>query len=113
MSGNTAADSIHGQAVSGFDFPAVILRAWADGVRVFLEMGPHASCTGMVDAILDGKPHVAVSASKRGEDETLSILKCLGTLIAEGVPIETILPDGECDLDYMTLRSWELMAAVA
>lgn len=36
-----------------------------------------------------------------------------GIIFAEGVPIETILPDGECDLDYMTLRSWELMAAVA
>ena len=34
-------------------------------------------------------------------------------IYAEGVPVETILPDGECDLDYMTVRSWELMAAVA
>lgn len=34
-------------------------------------------------------------------------------IFAEGLPIETIAQDGECDLDYMTLRSWELMAAVA
>jgi len=34
-------------------------------------------------------------------------------IFAEGVPVESILPDGECDLDYMTVRSWELMAAVA
>ena len=34
-------------------------------------------------------------------------------LFAEGVPIESIMPDGECELGYMTLRSWELMAAVA
>ena len=34
-------------------------------------------------------------------------------IFAEGVPIETIMPDGECDLDYMSVRSWELMAAVA
>jgi hypothetical protein len=34
-------------------------------------------------------------------------------VFAEGVPIETVMPDGECDLDYMTVRSWELMAAVA
>ncbi|SMX39043.1 Hint domain-containing protein [Octadecabacter ascidiaceicola] len=34
-------------------------------------------------------------------------------LFAEGVPIESIMPEGECDLGYMTLRSWELMVAVA
>lgn len=34
-------------------------------------------------------------------------------IFAEGVPIETVLPDCECDLGYMTLRSWELRAAVA
>ncbi len=34
-------------------------------------------------------------------------------VFAEGVPIETVLPDGECDLDYMMIRSWELMTAVA
>lgn len=34
-------------------------------------------------------------------------------IFAEGLPIETLLPDGECDLPYMTLRSWELMTAVA
>ncbi len=34
-------------------------------------------------------------------------------IYAEGLPIESLLPDGDCTLDYMTLRSWELMAAVA
>ncbi|MCF2906538.1 Hint domain-containing protein [Octadecabacter sp. CECT 8868] len=36
-----------------------------------------------------------------------------GIIFAEGVPVETIIHDGACDLGYMTLRSWELMAAVA
>lgn len=35
-----------------------------------------------------------------------------GIVFAQGVPIETVQPDGECDLDYMTIRPWELMAAV-
>lgn len=34
-------------------------------------------------------------------------------VFAEGLPIETLLADGACDLDYMTVRSWELLAAVA
>ncbi|MDP2989107.1 MAG: type I polyketide synthase, partial [Kiritimatiellota bacterium] len=43
----SAADSITRQAISGFDFTATVLQAYADGVRIFLEMGPHSSCTRM------------------------------------------------------------------
>ena len=39
----TAAESITEQAVHGFDFPAVVEQAYADGVRIFVEMGPGAS----------------------------------------------------------------------
>ena len=34
-------------------------------------------------------------------------------IFAEGLPVETVLPDGSCEMDFLTLRSWELMAAVA
>ena len=83
----SAADSILGQALHGFDFPATVEQAYADGVRLFLEMGPQASCKRMIDRILEGKPHSALSASVRGEDEYLTILKFLGTLAAERVPV--------------------------
>ena len=82
-----AADSILKQALLGFDFPATVNRAYEDGVRIFLEMGPHASCTRMIRAILKDRPHLAISASVRGEDEYITVLKCLGTLIAERVSI--------------------------
>jgi 3-hydroxymyristoyl/3-hydroxydecanoyl-(acyl carrier protein) dehydratase/malonyl CoA-acyl carrier protein transacylase len=83
-----AADSILKQATAGFDFPALIKQAYQDGIRIFLEMGPHASCTGMINSILDNQPHLAVAASVRGEDEVLTILKFLGTLIAHKVPLD-------------------------
>lgn len=82
-----AAQSILDQARHGFDFPKTILKAYADGVRIFLEMGPHNSCSRMIDRILDGKPHLSVSASVRGENEPLSVLKFLATLIAERIPV--------------------------
>ncbi|MDA9207632.1 Hint domain-containing protein [Octadecabacter sp.] len=34
-------------------------------------------------------------------------------IYAEGLPIESVMSDGECEMEFMTLRSWELMAAVA
>jgi len=84
----SAATSILDQAISGFNFTTLIEQAYQDGVRIFLEMGPHASCTGMINRILDKKPHLAVSACFRGEDDHLSVLKFLGTLIAERVWVD-------------------------
>ncbi len=48
----SAADAVTAQAVDGLDYPAVIRQAWDDGVRLFVELGPGASCTRMIDAIL-------------------------------------------------------------
>jgi PfaB family protein len=82
-----AAQSILDQARRGFDFPKTILKAYRDGVSVFLEMGPHNSCSRMIDRILRGKPHLAISASARGENEPLSVLKFLAALVAERIPV--------------------------
>lgn len=78
-----AAASITEQALHGFDFPALIRQAYRDGVRVFVEVGPQASCTRMIAGILEGKPHLARSASMRGEDETSAVLRLLAALWAE------------------------------
>jgi PfaB family protein len=84
----SAADSITRQAMSGFDFTKTIHQAYADGVRTFIEMGPHSSCTRMISRTLEDRPHLAVSASSRGEDEVLSILKLLAALAAERIFID-------------------------
>ncbi|MGD8837854.1 MAG: hypothetical protein PVJ19_23145, partial [Desulfobacteraceae bacterium] len=75
------------QATEGFNFPRVIERAYADGVKIFIEIGPHCSCTRMIDRILGNRPHLAVAANHRSEFEPLTLLKCLGTLAAAGVEI--------------------------
>ncbi|MBW2557108.1 MAG: type I polyketide synthase, partial [Deltaproteobacteria bacterium] len=84
----SAAESILEQALSGFNFKTLIDQAYEDGIRIFLEMGPHASCTGMIKTILHEKPHLAVSACCRGEEDPLTILKFLGALISERVPAD-------------------------
>jgi PfaB family protein len=79
--------SVLNQALFGFDFTATVQQAYKDGTRTFLEMGPHSSCSRMIDSILEGLPHVAISACIKGEDNYLTILKFLGSLIAERVPV--------------------------
>ncbi|MDL1968814.1 MAG: type I polyketide synthase [Deltaproteobacteria bacterium] len=88
LTSNSAASSILKQAIKGFDFTALIDQAYKDGIRIFLEMGPHSSCSRMISRILDKKPHLAVSACVRGEDDYITILKFLGSLITERVPVD-------------------------
>ena len=83
-----AADSILNQALNGFDFTTTVHQAYRDGVRVFLEMGPYSSCTRMIGSILQNKPHLALSACVRGEDDYTTIVRVLATLIAERVPVD-------------------------
>ena len=84
----SAADSILEQAVRGFDFPKLIERAYEQGVRLFLEMGPGSSCTRMIARILEGRPHVAQSALSAHKGDVSSLLRLLGRLIAERVPVD-------------------------
>jgi len=97
-----AAESILRQGLEGFDFPAVIKRAHADGVRIFVEMGPSSSCTRMIGRILAGSPHLAISTCVKGESGQLTVLKVLAALIAAGAAVDLdglyeragALPDG-------------------
>lgn len=88
LTSRSAASSIRRQAVAGFDFTKTIEQAYRDGIRIFLEMGPHSSCTGMIDKILKNQPHLALSACVRGENGYLTVLKFIGALISERVPVD-------------------------
>jgi PfaB family protein len=86
--GESTAAAILDQALNGFDFPQTVAQAYRDGVRVFLELGPGATCSRMIGRILDDRPHLALSADTRGTGGVVAVLKCLGTLIANRVPVD-------------------------
>ena len=85
---NNAADAILAMAATTIDFPAVIRQAYQDGVRVFLEIGPGTTCTRMIGEILAGQPHLASSACAADSDNAGTMLRLLGTLIAERIPVD-------------------------
>ena len=110
LSMENAAESILAQALNGFDFTRTIQQAYDDGIRVFVEIGPRASCTRMIQQTLKDRPHLAVAVSRSDDDEYLSILKMLGALSAERVCLdmdklygETAYPPGITSRDYETL----------
>ena len=101
LDAQTAADSILSNALRGLDWPATVRAAWADGVRIFVECGPQGSCTRMVDAILTDRPHVAVSACRKGRTGYVNLLEALGVLIEAGVSVDLhrLLPVDEPVVD--------------
>ncbi|MBS0205701.1 MAG: type I polyketide synthase [Planctomycetes bacterium] len=84
----SAAEAIVAQAVDTIDFPRVIHQAHADGVRVFIEIGPGSSCTRMIDEILGDRPHFARSALPVTSRPVEAFLELLAALIAERVPVD-------------------------
>ncbi len=85
---DSAADAILAQALDSINFPAVIEQAYRDGVRVFVEIGPGNSCSNMIDKILENQPHVAASACGTNYENISTVLRLLGKLIAEGIPVD-------------------------
>ena len=85
---DSAADAILAQALATIDFPAVIRQAHQDGVRVFVEVGPGNSCANMIGKILENAPHVAASACAANSENVSTVLRLLGRLIAERVPVD-------------------------
>ncbi|MFI6475260.1 beta-ketoacyl synthase N-terminal-like domain-containing protein [Streptomyces sp. NPDC050516] len=83
-----AADAVTAQGVGTVDFAGTIERAWADGVRVFVEHGPRGLCTGWAKRILGDREHVAVAldAQDRGLRQ---LYLALAELVAAGVPVRT------------------------
>jgi acyl transferase domain-containing protein/3-hydroxymyristoyl/3-hydroxydecanoyl-(acyl carrier protein) dehydratase len=82
-----AADAITAQALQTVDFPALIERAYHNGIRFFLEVGPGSSCTRLIGQILRGRPHVAISACRADRDDQSALLDVLAALVSHRLPV--------------------------
>ncbi|MDY0268856.1 beta-ketoacyl synthase N-terminal-like domain-containing protein [Trichloromonas sp.] len=85
---NSVADAILGQALATVDYPRVVEQLYADGARIFLEMGPGNSCTRMIGRILKNRPHFVRAACYPGADAVALILRLLAQCLAEGLPVD-------------------------
>ncbi len=86
----SAAAAILGQAVHTLDFPALVKRAWDDGVRIFLEHGPRGLCSGWIAKTLasHGIPedaYLAVPLDRAGKGSLRQTAGAVAQLLAAGV----------------------------
>ena len=81
--------TIMNQAHQTLDFSKVIERAWADGVRIFVEHGPMSACSGWIREILGERCQqavvVALDRKGRGIEQ---VFEAIAGLIAAGVSLD-------------------------
>ena len=87
-SADGAADALAAQIVGTIDFVRVIERAWADGVRVFVEHGPQAQCTGWIRRILGERAHLSVALDAPGGRGTRQLGQVVAELVAAGAEVD-------------------------
>jgi acyl transferase domain-containing protein/phosphopantetheinyl transferase (holo-ACP synthase) len=76
-------------------FRDTVERMYADGVRVFVEVGPRGNLTAFVDDILRGQPHLAVNSNVPRRSGISQLNHMVGLLAAQRVEIH---------LDYLYAR---------
>jgi len=73
---------------STVDFPRLVNKVYDDDVRIFIELGAGSNCSKWVDDILKTREHCAMSINRRGVDDHTSILRVLGRLCSQRVPLD-------------------------
>ncbi len=73
---------------SQVDFPRLVRRVYDDGARIFVELGPHRTCSRLIDTILGDDAHLALSINQKGKSDQTSLIRLLAQLAAHHVPID-------------------------
>ncbi|MEV7422203.1 beta-ketoacyl synthase N-terminal-like domain-containing protein [Streptomyces sp. NPDC091212] len=82
-----AAEALTAQGLNTIDFAATVERAWADGVRIFVEHGPRKLCTGWIKRVLGDRDHVAVALDAPGDTGLRQLCLAVAELVVAGVPV--------------------------
>lgn len=87
---NQVRDLLGRQLAHPVDFEAMIRRMYADGARVFIEVGPKSVLTGMVRAILAARPHdaFALDVSADGMNGLSDLARLVARCAARGMPCD-------------------------
>lgn len=82
------AESIAQEVCQPLDFPRLVERAYADGVRAFVELGPASACSRWIGRTLGGREHVAVSLNRRGVDDYTGLVRALAVMVSHGLQVD-------------------------
>src|SRR5205814_3407620 len=92
-----AADALTSQATGTMNFASAVERAWADGVRVFIEHGPKGLCTDWIRRTLGDREHLALALDAPDGRSLRQLTRVVAELVAAGAPV-----DADTLLDHLT-----------
>lgn len=81
------AQAILAQAQQTLDLRPVVLRAWEDGVRIFIEHGPGNSFARAIRSILGEREALVLSLDRKGQGLE-GVLGCAAALLAAGIELD-------------------------
>jgi PfaB family protein len=86
--GDGIADRIATALCQTCDFPRLIQQVYADGVRIFVELGPASTCSRWVKETLKDQEHVTIACDMRGVDDRVSTVRTLAKLISHQAEVD-------------------------
>ncbi|MDB4930806.1 MAG: omega-3 polyunsaturated fatty acid synthase subunit, PfaA, partial [Myxococcaceae bacterium] len=81
-------ERIAGQIARPVRFVEQVEAMWAAGARTFVEVGPGAVLTDLVDRILGDRAHVSVALDRKGKHGVTSLQEGLGRMAVAGVAVD-------------------------
>ncbi|MFE6285156.1 beta-ketoacyl synthase N-terminal-like domain-containing protein [Streptomyces sp. NPDC057877] len=70
------------------DFPRLVRRAYEDGFRCFIEVGPSSTCSRWIHETLTEAPHLSVPVDRRGARGATDIARLVARLATHGIPVD-------------------------
>jgi PfaB family protein len=70
------------------DFPRLIQGAYADGGRIFIEIGPGGNCSKWIEDTLRGQPCLAMPVNRKGMDDAASLIRMIARLASHAATVD-------------------------
>ncbi|WP_322743603.1 PfaB family protein [Vasconcelosia minhoensis] len=85
-------DAVAHQLATGIcqplDFPQLVNQVYADGARVFIELGAGGTCARWISQNLAQRDHAVMGINRRGTDDYTAIVKALAQLVSHRVSLD-------------------------
>lgn len=102
------------------DFTRLIHQVYADGARIFVELGPGGTCTRWIKETLKDQAHDAIAFNTRGIEDHVSIVRVLARLVSHRTAMDLsplydqslVLPRKKGLIRTVTLGGHDLVASI-
>jgi PfaB family protein len=88
MTATEIARAVARDQCSMLDFSRLVETAYADGARIFVELGAGSNCAKWIEDNLRGRPFLSISANRKGVEDASAILRVLARLVSHKVAVD-------------------------